>query len=119
MCKDTTNSFAVLNSVDDDFLEKMAVDCDIILGGDNTESKASISAMKLEEISRATIAEAIYKQHLEIHLNDCHALNSENLDLSYISNSKTGYAVEKKVVAKSSKERSSKLSRELKRISLQ
>ena len=74
--------------------------------------------MKLEELAKAAILEANYRQHEEKRAEVLHALESENLDLSGVSNNKRGFVINKKGW-ESSKARSTKLSRELKRISLQ
>ena len=54
------NSFSILNSMDDEFMEDFVVNCDIHLGGSEEEVLESLSAIKLEVMARAAIAEATY-----------------------------------------------------------
>lgn len=51
----------------------------------------AIDAIKLEELARATIAEANYRCHLEKQLTATNALENENLDLHTIDNSQRGF----------------------------
>ncbi|CAL5084352.1 unnamed protein product [Urochloa decumbens] len=92
------NPFAVLNSLDDDFLENLALDCDIILGGEGEGIRQTLDAMRLEELARAALAEANYNDHNLERLSLSHVLEGENLDLSYVSNSHRGFSMKKKVV---------------------
>ena len=75
----SSNSFVVLNSVDDSNLNTIALDCDVILGGNVEEQTFTLDAMKLEELSRAALAEANYKTHLEERLLQTHLLEGETL----------------------------------------
>lgn len=59
------NSFTILNSCDNYDLEELASCCDISLGEDRGEVQEVISAMKLEELARAAIAEAEHRLRTE------------------------------------------------------
>jgi len=84
------NSFTILNSCDDTYLEEIAEEWDICLGNNAEEVLETISTMKLEELARANLAEANYKCHLEKKLQDQHVLQGENLDLQPTDNVQRG-----------------------------
>jgi hypothetical protein len=114
-----TNSFAVLNSIDDNHLNAFALDCDILLGENNNENASTLDAMKLEELARAAIAEANYNSHLEEKLAQSHSLDGENVELGCVSNSHRGCVMKKGVIqTKSKRKERRRLTRELKRISI-
>ena len=75
----------------------------------------------LEEKARASLAEAQYNHLMEQKLHSTHELDEENLDLGAISNSQRGFQLEKNGLKKKkeAKNKGSKLSRELKKISYQ
>jgi len=98
-------------------LEDIALKCEVRLGKSPRETHESISAMKLEEQARARLAEENYSCHLEQKLSDSHVLEGENLTLQSIDNSQRGVAEAQKEKTKG--KRGDKLSRELKRISIQ
>jgi len=54
---------------------------------------STLSAIQLEEMARAAIAEANYKSSLDAKMGSSHVLEGGNLDLSYISNSHRGFVV--------------------------
>ena len=114
----SSNAFAILNYVDEETWENIATNCDIILGGNIEVISSTLSAIQLEEMARAAIAEANYKSSLDAKMGSSHVLEGANLDLSYISNSHRGFVVGNKR-GKTGKKKGSKLSRELKRISIQ
>lgn len=136
MSQPTINSFTVLNSCDDNGLENIALNCDIMLGENAEEAREIISAMKLEELARANIAEANYRSHTQSILNMTHVLEGENLDLGKIDNAQRGEKEQqggenvdkesepqgvqqtKRQKKKQKGSRGDKLSRELKRISI-
>lgn len=72
--------------------------------------------MKLEELAREAIAEENYKVHLEEYIVNSHVLESENLDITVFQ---TIRGVFLWAWGKNKQKNNSKLSRELKRISLQ
>ena len=113
----SSNAFDVLNSVDEETWENIATDCDIILGGNIEVISSTLSTIQLEEMVRAAIAEANYKSSLDAKMGSSHVLEGENLELSYIYNSHRGFVVGNKRGETGKK--GSKLSRELKRISIQ
>ena len=78
----------------------------------------TLSAMKLEELAMAALAKANYDAHIENKLAELHHLDGENLDLGCISNSQRGFAMSNKRV-QIKKKGGSRLSRELKKISIQ
>ena len=55
-------------------MEEIAEEWGICLGNNAEEVLETISAMKLEELARANLAEANYKCHLEKKLQDQHVL---------------------------------------------
>ena len=111
------NSFTILNSCDDELLEEIASKCEVRLRNSPRESLESLSAMKLEEYARAKMAEANYCYHMEQRMPDTHVLEGENLDLQAIDNKQRGCT---ELPRKSSKDkRGDKLTRKLKRISIQ
>lgn len=63
MINANNNPFLVLDNYGGDDLEDLALDCDINLGKNHVEFKETLEAMKLEEIARAAVAEAIYKKN--------------------------------------------------------
>ncbi|CAN6166580.1 unnamed protein product [Urochloa humidicola] len=85
-----TNPFTILNDCDKDVLENIASDCDIILGGNEREISETLDAMKLEEVTRAALAEAHHRQNMEERLESFHALEDECLDLQPVDNSNRG-----------------------------
>lgn len=107
-----SNSFEILNSCDNADLENIAMQCDLILGGgDTSETHEVLSAMKLEEKTRAALAEANYRQHLEVKLNETHALEGENLELEVIDNTERATQPEMLQKKKPNRGGGSKLSR--------
>jgi hypothetical protein len=60
MINANNNPFLVLDTFGDDDLVNLALDCDINLGENHVEVKETIEAMKLEEIARAAVAEALH-----------------------------------------------------------
>ena len=74
--------------------------------------------MKIEELARAALAKANYDAHTENRLTGLHLLDDENLELGCVSNSQRGFTVNNKKV-QIKKKGASRLSRELKRISIQ
>ena len=90
----------------------------MILGRGDSEISSTLNAMRLEEQARAALAEANYRVHQGEKLECLHSLEGENLDLGCISNSQRGFSMKRKGVA-IQKGKGSKLSRELKRISIQ
>lgn len=87
-------------------------------GKDKVEASEILSAMRLEEKSRAILAEANYKAHKEEKLVDLHYLEGKNLELGCVSNSRRGFVLQKEGVT-IKRRGSNKLSRELKLISIQ
>lgn len=83
----TVNSFTILNSCENDDLAEIVSKCDIVLGNSRGEINETIDAMKLEELTRATLAEANYRVILEKKLAESHALEGENLELQTVDNS--------------------------------
>ena len=81
------NSFAILNSMEDDELEEIAMNCDVTLGNSEDEIAETISAMQAEEMLRGVVAETNYKLHLESKLKEQHVLEGENLILEGVTNS--------------------------------
>ena len=79
---------------------------------------STLSAIQLEEMARAAIAEANYKSSLDAKMGSSHVLEGENLELSYIYNSHRGFVVGNKR-GETGKKNGNKLSRELKHISIQ
>ena len=55
-----SNPFAILNSIEDEELEVIALESDVILGGNSEDIRHSILSIKLEEMARAKVAGAIY-----------------------------------------------------------
>jgi hypothetical protein len=117
MHKIPPNSFAILNSCEDDDLELIAKNCDIILGGCDEEITENINAIKLEEIARAAAAEANYKYRQELALVEKHSLEGENLNLEKVDNKQRGCDDVSTSKKGGGKTRGDRLSRELKRIS--
>jgi hypothetical protein len=112
----TVNKFAILNSCEDDMLETIANDCDVCLGSNKIEVRETVSAIKLEELARAAIAEVSYKHKAQEKLADMHSLEGENLDLGIITNRDRGVSVSQEGVRQGrGKNTKSRLSRELKR----
>ena len=74
--------------------------------------------MKIEELARAALAKANYDSHMDNKLSKSHQLEDENLDLGCISNTQRGFIVNNKRV-KIKRNGGSRLSRELKKISIQ
>lgn len=136
MFQATINSFTILNSCENDELEDIATLCDIKLGESSEEAGEIINAMKLEELARAAIAEAKHRDQTEKILVGAHALDGENLELQKTDNSHRGFQAaedredigadmrlqeertQKKLKEQKRGDKGSKLSRELKRISL-
>ena len=83
----TPYGFAVLNTCEEDDLTNITLNCEIILGENKTEIDATISAMQLEELSRAALAEASYNFNLEKGVSTEHCLEGENLSLEVVDNS--------------------------------
>jgi hypothetical protein len=118
MHKIPPNSFAILNSYEDDDLESIAKSCDIILGGCEEEIAENINAIKLEEIAKAAVAEANYKHRQELVPEEKHSLEGENLNLEKVDNQQRGCGnVSPSKRGGGKKSRGDRLSRELKRIS--
>ncbi|CAN6353196.1 unnamed protein product [Urochloa humidicola] len=113
------NPFTVLYTFEEEELEELAFNCGVQLGDNTTEIAETINAMKLEELARAALAEANYNQHREKVLADQHVLEGENLELGSLDNSKRDHQKGGETKKGEKKGRGSKLSRELKRISLQ
>jgi hypothetical protein len=105
----------VINSCDNSTLLEIAKNCGIDLGGPDTMNE-NIKALKHEEVTRAALAEASYRQHLNRKLEKQHTLEGENLQLESVNNSQRGIA-EADMEKKGGKNKGSKLSRELKQIS--
>jgi hypothetical protein len=86
----SSNSFVVLNCIDDDILIQTTSELDIKVAEDDVGSKIIISAMKAEEKLRANIAEASYLAHLEsLKHKEC-VRDDDGLDLAIIENSQRG-----------------------------
>lgn len=132
----TLNSFAILNTCDIDDLETLALDYDISLGDNREEIYETISAMKIEEIARAKLAEANFRIQTEKRILESNILEGENLELQVVDNKQRGIELKEGVGSSKSEVKSnegqlkegqgkqkrgggkmSKLSRELKRIS--
>jgi hypothetical protein len=60
-----SNYFAVLNEVENNVLLQTAKDLEISVGNNEIGCRNIISAMKVEERVRASLAEANYKAYLE------------------------------------------------------
>ncbi|CAN6292349.1 unnamed protein product [Urochloa humidicola] len=84
------NSFTILNSCENEDLENIAISCDVSLGDSKVEIKETLDIMKLEELARAAIAEAKYRQRMEQALAENHALEGENLELQVTNNDQRG-----------------------------
>jgi hypothetical protein len=84
-----SNSFAVLNSISDDYLVDTAKDLGIELDSNKEGCLAHISAMKAEERLRADLAQATYNAHLE-KLKE-RTQEVDMLDLTTIDNSQRGF----------------------------
>ncbi|CAN6302031.1 unnamed protein product [Urochloa humidicola] len=137
MFQASVNSFTILNTCDREDLENLATSCDIKLGENSKETLEIIEAMKLEEVARAEIAEANYRDKANKRLQESHALEGENLELQKIDNEQRliqnvgsggneqgetasqGEKMKEKHKKQQKAEKGTKLSRELKRISLQ
>ena len=82
----------------------------------------TLSAIKLEEMARAVIAEAIYRKKEEL-MKDMHTLEGENLELKSVDNQQRDLETTQGSTRKTSKKKKrgggDRLSRELKRISYQ
>jgi hypothetical protein len=114
----SVNKFAILNSCEDEMLESISSDCDVCLGSNKVEVREAISAIKLEELASAEIAEVSYKHKAQENLVDVHLLEGENLDLGIITNRDRGVLASQEGVKKGRGEKTKcRLSRELKRIS--
>jgi len=83
----TSRGFTILNSSEEEDLVNIALSCDITLGENKTETDVTINAMQLEEISRASLAEAAYNFNLTKRLKEDHSLEGENLSLEIVNNS--------------------------------
>ena len=83
----TSRGFTILNSSEEEDLVNIALSCDITLGENKTETDVTINAMQLEEISRASLAEAAYNFNLAKRLKEDHSLEGENLSLEIVNNS--------------------------------
>jgi hypothetical protein len=81
-----SNSFDVLNQIDDDILLQTAKELDINLAHKEEGMRKQISAIKAEEKARALIAEANYKVHLSNLMHKGDAQDEDILDLSIIDN---------------------------------
>ena len=112
------NSFSVLNFCDDDYLVDIADSWDC-LGNNSVEIHETISAMKMEELARASLAGANFKRHLEEKLKNQHVLEGENLALQPTANEQRGVQQELPSKPKTGKKIGGRLSREVKHISLQ
>jgi hypothetical protein len=87
----SSNSFVVLNCIDDDILIQTTSELDIKVAEDDVGSKIIISAMKAEEKLSANIAEASYLAHLEsLKHKEC-VKDDDGLDLAIIDNSHRDY----------------------------
>jgi hypothetical protein len=87
----SSNSFVVLNCIDDDILIQTASELDIKLVEHDVGSKIIISTMKAEEKLSANIAEASYLAHLEsLKHKEC-VKDDDGLDLAIIDNSHRDY----------------------------
>jgi hypothetical protein len=74
--------------------------------------------MKLEEITRAALAEANYKMIQEKKLAESHVTEGENLELTVVDNKqRRGEEMEEQPKQRGRKAKGSRLSRELRRIS--
>ncbi|TVU23471.1 hypothetical protein EJB05_25840, partial [Eragrostis curvula] len=83
-------SFAILNCVEDTYLESVANDIGIEFEENSEGELNQISAIKAEELARATLAEAGYKAHLE-KLKEKEQLDESHMDdlnLTVIDNEK-------------------------------
>jgi hypothetical protein len=86
-----SNSFDILNEVDDEYLVKTAKALEISLTSDDEGCKAQISAIKAEERLRANLAESTYQAHLaNLKLKD-RIQADEGLDLAIIDNNKRDF----------------------------
>jgi len=110
----THNAFEILNSTSDDELEEIAYNCDVMLGSNKNNIAETISTMKAEEKLRGAIAEASYNIQMQQKLAQTHVLEGENLTLEGVDNS----CRELPEGVLSKKNKSTKLSRKLKRISI-
>jgi hypothetical protein len=77
----------------------------------------NLCTMKLEETTRAALAEAKYKQIQEKKLAATHATEGENLELTVLDNKQRGGETEEQHKQRGRKSKGSRLSRELRRIS--
>jgi hypothetical protein len=82
-----SNSFAILNEVDDEILVQTAKDLGVHLASD--DGKAQITAIKAEEMLRAILAEASYRVHLD-NLKHRGVHEDDGLDLDIIDNDRRG-----------------------------
>jgi hypothetical protein len=82
-----SNSFAILNEVDDEILVQTAKDLGVHLASD--DGKAQITAIKAEEMLRAILAEASYRVHLD-NLKHRGVHEDDGLDLDIIDNDQRG-----------------------------
>jgi hypothetical protein len=113
------NSFTLLNSCNDDLLETIASCCDINLGEEDKVVHENLSVMKLEEVLRRVIAEANYKSLLNKRSEESHALENENLEMMGVDNDFTREGETMTQNSEPKRQKGSKLSRELRRISYQ
>ena len=88
------NCFTILNSCDDDNLETIALKCDVRLGRSQSEIQNNITAMKMEEVTRAKLAEANYTFHRDHNLAASHVLEGENLSLKTTDNLERGVPIQ-------------------------
>ncbi|CAN6222198.1 unnamed protein product [Urochloa humidicola] len=85
------NPFMILNACEDEILEEIAINCDVVLGESREEISDTLNAMKLEEMARAELAEANYRRHLAEKLEQQHVLEGESIDLQVIDNQERGF----------------------------
>jgi hypothetical protein len=107
----------VINSCDSDMLINLAEQCGIVMGGNAVEKAENITAMKLEELARAALANANYKLHNNRKIEGQHLLEGENVQLTKVDNSHRGFLQGAKTEKWGRKQKGDRLSRELKRIS--
>jgi hypothetical protein len=84
-----SNSFVVLNNINDEYLTDSVRDLKINLANDREGCLAQISAIKAEEKLRADLDEANYRAYLE-KLRE-RTQDADMLDLSIIDNNQRGF----------------------------
>lgn len=94
-----SNPFNVLNLVSSDYLEKVAISCNINLGDNSQSAKEIISSMQAHELVRAALAQA-ERDKVESSKHETSGLRTENskrgVSLNIVSSVERGEAFVKR-----------------------